>query len=123
LTNTGKGEKDALIVRYNNNGVKIYDKIFGGIGQDEYKDVIETSDGGFIAIGYTGSPTGGDLTDVSKGGELDALAVKYDANGNKVWDKLIGGNGTDKFESIIKIGSGAEEKYLIAGSSLTLKLN
>ena len=119
LTNTGKGEKDALIVKYDANGNKIWDKIFGGTKQEEYKDIITTNDGGYIAIGYTASPTGGDITDTNKGGELDALVVKYDASGNKVWDKLIGGNGTDKFESIIKIGSGAEEKYIIAGSSTT----
>ena len=42
-----------------------------------FKDVVETADGGFVAVGFA-----------TKIMPISTYVVKVDANGNKVWDKL-----------------------------------
>lgn len=45
------GKMDYWIVKTNSNGIKIYDKVFGGSLNDELTVIIQTADGGFIVGG------------------------------------------------------------------------
>ena len=60
-------------------------KIFGGTGDDYGYSVQQTIDGGYILAGETGS--------VDMHGEI--WVIKTDENGNKVWDKTLGGVNQD----------------------------
>ena len=67
----------------------------------EFKDVIATQDGGVIAVGSTDTNTyveGGNS--VNGYGNQDGIIVKYDANGNIVWQKLFGGRNNDELFAI-----------------------
>src|SRR5215218_4553123 len=76
----------------NLNFSKHWSKVNGGSNSDHFWSGTGTSDGGYIAVGYTAS-TDGDISGMK--GQTDALVVKYDASGNKIWQVLIGGAGQD----------------------------
>lgn len=55
-----------------------------GGASDEYGfSVVQTSDGGFVVTGYTGS---------FGAGSYDLLLSKFDASGNHVWSTILGRN-------------------------------
>lgn len=105
ISAVSKGGTDGLLVKTNESGAKIWDLRIGGSGNDYFTTLINTSDGGFLAAGFTESLPGGDLNDQTMGGQ-DGLIVKFDANGNKLWDQIFGGSGMDRFYSVIEMKNG-----------------
>ncbi|WP_161597167.1 CBM96 family carbohydrate-binding protein [Dyadobacter flavalbus] len=108
-----------LVVKLENTGIEIWRKIFtASAANDDFKlanirQVIQTADGGFLAGGYSDSPAGADKSEDSKGGD-DYWLVKMDADGNKQWDKTIGGPGSDFLQSIELTRDGG---YILGGNS------
>jgi hypothetical protein len=74
----GAGEYDVYIIKLDENGNKIWEKTFGGKGDDVAFSIQQTKDGGYIVAGYTNS--------FGEGGD-DVYIIKLDENGNKVWEK------------------------------------
>jgi len=103
----GKGEMDATVVKYDNNGNVVWKKNFGGSDYEEYYSVTTVSDG-VVAVGYSsvGSFGNGDWTGTSGKGNSDAIIVKYDNDGNVVWKKNFGGSGSDEFQSVTTVADG-----------------
>ncbi len=91
-----RGKSDFWVLQIRPSGAVVWDKTFGGIGRDEAYTAIGTQDGGYLLVGHSDSPVGGDKTDVPKGG-LDLWVIKIDRNGNKIWDKTYGGSGNDDY--------------------------
>ena len=102
---------DALIVKYDKDGNVLWDKTFGGSDDDRFWSVIETQDGDYIAVGETWSS---DIEGVENKGRYDALLVKYDKDGNIIWQKSFGGSKNDKFYSIAKTQDG---DYIAVGET------
>jgi hypothetical protein len=77
-------------------------KSFGGTNDDFLYDIHKAPDGsGYYFIGTSNSDISGDKTQNSRGGQ-DAWLVKTDLSLNILWDKTIGGSGTDRvFSSLI----------------------
>lgn len=86
-------------------GDTIWTLSFGTVNSGQGKSVQETSDGGYIAAGITGN-VGGLF--------LNFYLIKTDVNGNVLWDKSIGGGGTDHPWSIKQTNDGG---YIVCGSS------
>ncbi|WP_456363597.1 fibronectin type III domain-containing protein [Priestia aryabhattai] len=99
-----RGYADMVIAKYDTNGNQLWHKSYGGSKNDLFKSVLETSDGGFIGVGYSDSTTG-DMAGSNKGG-LDGIIIKLDSNGNKVWMKNFGGTGSDMFYSVLESPDG-----------------
>ena len=111
---TGKGDFDAIIVKYDNDGNVIWKKNFGGSGQDNFISVTAVSDGYVVAGESWETSFGtGDWTNASGNGDWDAVIVKYDHDGNVVWKKNFGGSSIDIFSAITKVPDG----YVAVGSS------
>jgi hypothetical protein len=51
----GAGGRDAWLVKVDSSGNKLWEKVLGGAGDDYATSVCQTSDGGYIVAGYTGS--------------------------------------------------------------------
>jgi len=100
----GRGYGDMVIAKYDVNGNQLWHKSYGGSKNDYFENVIETSDGGFIGVGYSESTTG-DMTGLNKGG-FDGTIIKLDSSGNKVWMKSFGGTGSDTFYSALETPDG-----------------
>jgi hypothetical protein len=81
----GNGDYDFLLLKIDASGNMTWNKTYGGTQSDKAYAIAETA-GGCIAVGDTRS----------KGeGENDAWIIKFDVNGNLVWDKTVGGEGFD----------------------------
>jgi len=108
-----KGGFDYWIVKIDNDGVKQWDKIFGGAGYDDATSVVQTYDGAYLLTGFSDSGISGDKSEASKG-SFDYWIVKINSIGNKQWDKTYGGSGREGLPSIISSTNGG---YLVSGVS------
>jgi hypothetical protein len=106
-----RGEFDYWIMKIDREGNKLWDKAYGGNGDDEIKTMITTPDGGFLLGGTSTSDSSGEKSENSRG-EYDYWIVKIDREGNKLWDKTYGGNNYDGLGSIIATPDGG---FLLAG--------
>jgi hypothetical protein len=77
--------------------------------------VEQTTDGGFILGGTSGSDISGDKTE-NTNGIKDYWIVKTDSLGSIQWQNTIGGNLNDHLTSISEISDGS---YILGGSSLS----
>jgi hypothetical protein len=94
----GKGNLDAVIVKYDFDGNLIWKKVFGGALGETFMGVTAVSDG-FIAVGDAeGKSIGtGDWAGLTAKGLVDAVIVKFDFDGNVVWKANFGGSAYDYF--------------------------
>lgn len=87
-----KGGLDFWVVRLDEDGKLVWQKTFGGLLNDQAYSLVQTRDKRYMVAGPTNSSDG----DIDKArGETDALLVKFDENGSKIWSKTYGGNGND----------------------------
>jgi regulation of enolase protein 1 (concanavalin A-like superfamily) len=104
----GGGVNDKIwLIKTDGNGNQQWDKLFyGGVGWSWGRDVQQTTDGGYIICGYTGSP----------GGE-DIWLIKTDSQGNSLWTKTyIGENVYNHGYSVKQTNDGG---YIITGFTWT----
>jgi hypothetical protein len=111
--------KTVLFSEAQNPLIKMWDKNYGGLEDDEPTCFLQTFDGGFIIGGYTYSGIGGDKTESLKNGSgvYDYWVVKTDASGNKVWDKDFGGGNGDQLYTIVQT---PDSGYLLGGISASV---
>jgi hypothetical protein len=112
-TENSRGNEDFWIIKVNANGVKQWDKTFGGTGDDIGTAIVSTPDNAFLIGGGSNSNASGEKSENSRGG-ADYWILKMDTNGNKQWDKTIGGSGEDQVYTLLSIPSGG---FLIFGFS------
>jgi uncharacterized delta-60 repeat protein len=87
----GAGSYDMLVAKYNSSGVLQWDKTLGGTSGDYGYSVAIDSANNVIACGMTAS---------DGAGSSDLLVAKYNSSGVLIWDKTIGGAGTDYGRSV-----------------------
>jgi hypothetical protein len=103
------GAYDYWVVKLNSSGNIEWQKCLGGTSYDVANSIQQTSDGGFIVSGYTGSNDG----DVSgKYGATDYWIVKLNSSGDIEWQKCLGGIYDDFAYSIQQTNDGG---FIVAG--------
>ena len=119
-TSYGSGGADLWVLKLDGEGEFMWSKTYGGQGNDIGKDIIQTSDGGYIITGYTKS--------YSSGGDSDLWLIKTNANGESClysdggtcsessskWVKIFGTSGNDYGNSVQETSEG---DFIVTGKS------
>jgi hypothetical protein len=108
------GDYDVWVVKLNESGTIIWQKTFGGTGNEYARAITSTTDGGYLIGGRTNS-TDGDVTG-NHGGE-DLWLIKLNAAGNVVWQKTYGGTEKEAMQSILPVSDGGA---IVAGYTNSL---
>ena len=96
-------DRDVWLIKTYENGDTIWTKTFGGSAWDEGYSVQQTTDGGYIVCGTTGS---------FGAGRTDVWLIKTDENGDTIWAKTYGGSDT---EYGLSVQQTADSGYIITG--------
>ncbi len=107
------GLYDYWIVKIDFLGNIVWQKSYGGTG-DDYPYAIETTvDGGYLIAGFSNS-TDGDVT--ANHGDNDAWIIKLDTAGNLLWQKTYGGTDNDRINAIKAATDGG---YILTGYAIS----
>lgn len=116
---------DAWLIKTDKNGNVQWNKTFGGIGPDRVYYAKQTSDKGYIAVGYTYSnydPRYASIHPLYRLSEKGngAWLIKTDINGNEQWNKTFGGiYTTDRGEDYARtVQQTLDGGYIIGGWKL-----
>jgi hypothetical protein len=105
------GHFDAYIAKLNNLGAVEWQQVLGGSENEYANHALETTDGGFIVVGYASSLDG--EVPVTNG-STDGLIIKFSSTGNIEWQRIIGGSAYDVFLRITKSPDGG---YILIGTT------
>ena len=108
------GFYDYWVVKLDGNGNIQWQKTLGGSEYDWSDSVVQTYDGGYVIAGTSTSDISGNRT-VARQGSRDIWLVKLDNAGNELWQKSIGGTGSDEVEVVQQTPDGG----LILGANST----
>ena len=90
-------QSNLLLMKVDTLGNVLWQKVFGGDGDEQGAKVIESSDGGYAVAGYSTS---------NNDAEPNWYVLKTDKDGNKLWDKQFGGSSDDRALSIAETYDG-----------------
>ena len=106
-TLTNAGSADIFLAKYDANGNVLWAKSAGGTGDDEANSVAVDASGNCYVTGYFFSPTiSFGSTTLTNAGGYDIFLAKYDATGNVLWAKSVGGISDEQATSVAVDASG-----------------
>ena len=82
----------------------LWTRTYGGINDDDGEGVQQTTDGGYIVVGWT----------ESGGGACQVYLLKTDANGDTIWTRTYGGENGSAGYSVQLTADGG---YIVTGST------
>jgi|GEM_PF-722656 len=111
-----RGGLDMWGIKINALGTKEWDVTFGGAELDNCYALKQNSAGYYLLGGFSGSGMESDKSEPNHGG-WDYWMVYIDENGNKQWDRTIGGSDNDVMFNLFQNQTGG---YILAGASSSL---
>ncbi len=79
------------LIKTNAVGMEEWNNTWGGSYEDEAEEVLQLPDGGFVLVGTTES---------SGSGWQSAWLIRTDVDGDQVWNRTYGGEGSEHGESV-----------------------
>lgn len=93
---------DWMITKLSAAGAVVWTKIMSSADDEGCRRLLLTADGGFLCVGHSRY----------RNSFSDAIIVKLDANGNRLWSRSFGGSGSEDMYAISKTADG---NYIAAG--------
>lgn len=109
------GGSDIWVAKFSSDGNLIWQKSFGGSGNELASSFAEDATGNIVVVGRTSSSNG----DVTGGfhGQYDIWVVKLDQNGGILWNRCLGGTYSDfRDQALIKAFNNG---YIILSETLS----
>jgi len=106
------GGLDIWLIKITMNGDLIWQKCFGGSGDDYASTLIKNQEG--YTIGGTTESEDGDIS--NNNGSKDFWLINIEADTRIIWQKCFGGSDNDQLSSIIF----TNDSYFIAGNSSSM---
>ena len=100
----GAGDRDAYLLKTDNNGKLLWQKTYGGPGYDNAHAVIVNKDDYVILTGY-GDHWGAES-------KRDMFLMQIDQEGNEVWSRSYGGSENDHAMTVFQTHDGG---YIVTG--------
>ncbi len=97
-----------LIVKMDNQGNTVWQKIMAGSGDDVVNSIIETRSGSLVIVGHTnsfGQDAGSSYTDI--------YIAKLDANGNYIWGRAVGTHAN--IDQAFDVVEASDSNYVATG--------
>lgn len=97
----GGGSYDAMLIKFDANGNRMWSTYYGGTGWEEANGVATDPSGNVYLSGFTNSTNGiasGGFQNTYGGGTYDSFLVKFDSSGNRVWATYYGGPGSEGYD-------------------------
>lgn len=101
----GGGDYDILLIKINPSGDTLWKKTYGSWGNDLARDVIATSDGNYMIVGWSKAP--GQPAN-------NANLIKIDPSGTVLWNKMYGGAADDYGNCVKQTSDGG---YIMIGQT------
>ena len=108
---TGRDARDGWISKLDESGNPQWSITYGGSKEDQVASIITSSDGGYVACGYSASS---DMDISANKGSVDGWIFKINASGIVQWSKTYGGTGKDYLRSLVRSNDGG---YLAVGNA------
>lgn len=106
---------DYWIVCFDSSGSIVWERTFGGTGNDIPTTIVELAGGGYLVGGYSDSPISGDKSEACRGG-IDFWLLRLTATGQLLWEKTWGGNS---FDQLSDLSVSAYGEIFAAGTTLS----
>ena len=107
VTNSFDTSPNMWLIKTDETGSEIWNKTYGGLSFQRAWDAVNSNDGGFVMIGWTGSHSGIEILN-------DLWLLKTDNNGNELWNRSFGEKYTGELgEKIIETSDGG---FLLGGT-------
>jgi len=101
------GSNDYWLVKLDRDGNKIWDKSFGGAGDERlYYGALSVMSDGNLLLGGSSSSNAGMMKSTGNFGGMDFWILKINQNGDILWEKTYGGNEEDQVQEIIEATNG-----------------
>jgi hypothetical protein len=99
FVNNGPGNEDGFLQKWDASGNHIWSKFVAGPAHDTDHDVALDGEGNvYVAGAYSNTvefDPGNSAADLTSEGLTDIFVIKYDADGNFIWVKSVGGISSD----------------------------
>ena len=108
-----RGSNDSWLVKIDSLGTLIWDKTYGGDGEETVDEILQSYDGSYYFATSSGSNIYGEKSQ-PKMGWFDYWLVKINSDGNKLWDGTYGGDDGDYCYSFT---IGSDNSLILGGQS------
>jgi len=113
------GENDYWLIKLDDRGNEIWQKAYGGDGDDSLAQIISTENGYLIAGSSNSKPNPDGGKTATNGEGTDFWVVEIDRDGNTIWDATY---DIGRWDVLVSVAATDQNEYLLSGyaSSETL---
>jgi len=113
------GENDYWLIKLDDRGNEIWQKAYGGDGDDSLSQIISTENGYLIAGSSNSKPYPDGGKTAANGEGTDFWVVEIDRDGNTIWDAAY---DIGRWDVLVSVAATDQNEYLLSGyaSSETL---